>query len=115
VAGASMYSGFLLLAREGTNKKRQGSYLDTERSLWFLACWHIFIEVTSQQSKQMPGRILSLADRMSPVRIGHECEGLIQFDQFVHKFFCSLVVTIVISGPVNDQKVSLQSCGMSNR
>lgn len=67
------------------------------------------------QGEQMTRGIATFPNRMGAIRIGHHGKRLVVMNQPVHEFLESLVVTVVISGPMNDQKVPFQVLGKVNR
>ena len=53
----------------------------------------------------MPSCVFSLTDSMSAVWIGHHCEVLAVFDQFIHECFKVLVMDIIITSSVDKKQV----------
>ena len=55
------------------------------------------------------------ADPVTPIRIFHEVELFVEFDQPVQQSLGSLKMNIVISRAVNDQQLPFQTAGMCDR
>jgi hypothetical protein len=51
----------------------------------------------------MPFGVLFFLNGVTAVRIDHQIERLIEFDEFVDKLFGILIVNVVVACPVNDQ------------
>ena len=69
------------------------------------ASWRrVLFQIPRQQAEDVERRAVAFADRMSPVRIIHEVEGLAELDQLVDEPFCALEVDVVVARAVDESK-----------
>lgn len=59
----------------------------------------------------MSAGVFSFTYTMSSIGIGHKGKHLVMTDQFIDQGFSALVVTVVISSAVHQQKISFQRDG----
>src|SRR5271157_3744107 len=62
----------------------------------------------------MPARAFALADAVRAVGIGHHREWLAQRDQTIDQHIAVLVVHVIVTRAVNQQKVAFQAAGMGD-
>ena len=63
----------------------------------------------------MAAGIVTFADAVGAVGVGHHREYLVVFDQFVDKTLSSLVMDIVVARAVNEEQIALELVGVGNR
>src|SRR5262249_58658670 len=72
------------------------------------AGWQLLVEKSSQQPEQVTASPLAFIDPMRTIGIRHHPELLPSRYQCVYQSLGSLIVHVVVSGAVHNQKLSLQ-------
>src|SRR5580704_8625230 len=75
----------------------------------------VFLEVAGQQTVQMPGGVLALADAMRAIRVVHHGELLVCGHECVDQRFAVLEVHVVIARAVDNEQVAAESTDVRER